>query len=390
MTDQYTQWIERKANEFPVLASTFSDLLELYNRKLWHQITIRLESILDEETFASDSLFLETYQSFIVGFWQKINLLKLAVFAVAASKQCSSPNEGKEFLKGIVTSLEDAKRSDAHEPALYLRMQIAQYELVEGSILEAKKMLQEGLQELERHEDIDPQVAAAVHFLSMQIHKQTKDYAKFYRSSLLYLAHISLDTLPENAKLAMAVDVSLAALLGKDVYNFGELMLHPIVKYLEENPSYSWLSEMLECFHNGDIYRYDELCTNFASLLNAQPALVENERQLREKITVMSLLQLVESLPAEKRSRIPLQVIAERTKLPLDGVEFLLMKALALHLMEGVIDQVGCYASISWVSPRVLTIPEIQGLNSRLNDWLSKVTVVAEQLQEEAAGVVEI
>jgi 26S proteasome regulatory subunit N9 len=33
-------------------------------------------------------------------------------------------------------------------------------------------------------------------------------------------------------------------------------------------------------------------------------------------------------------------VCAERTKLSIDGVEFLLMKALALHLIEGSIDQV--------------------------------------------------
>lgn len=33
-------------------------------------------------------------------------------------------------------------------------------------------------------------------------------------------------------------------------------------------------------------------------------------------------------------------VSAERTKLTVDGVEFLLMKALALHLIEGSIDQV--------------------------------------------------
>lgn len=34
-------------------------------------------------------------------------------------------------------------------------------------------------------------------------------------------------------------------------------------------------------------------------------------------------------------------MLAERTKLSVDGVEFLLMKALALHLIEGSIDQVG-------------------------------------------------
>ena len=35
-----------------------------------------------------------------------------------------------------------------------------------------------------------------------------------------------------------------------------------------------------------------------------------------------------------------LQSIAERTKLTVDGAEFLLMKALSLHLIEGIIDEV--------------------------------------------------
>lgn len=44
-------------------------------------------------------------------------------------------------------------------------------------------------------------------------------------------------------------------------------------------------------------------------------------------------------LPAESRT-IPLEAIAKRTKLSVDGVEFLLMKTLSLHLIEGIIDQV--------------------------------------------------
>ncbi len=45
------------------------------------------------------------------------------------------------------------------------------------------------------------------------------------------------------------------------------------------------------------------------------------------------------SLPAEERT-IPLGTIAQATKLEEDGVEFLLMKALSLRLIEGSIDQV--------------------------------------------------
>ncbi len=56
------------------------------------------------------------------------------------------------------------------------------------------------------------------------------------------------------------------------------------------------------------------------------------------------------SLPAEQR-RIPLSAIAERTKLSVDGVEFLLMKTLSLHLIEGVIDQVDSTVQVSAHAP---------------------------------------
>jgi hypothetical protein len=59
------------------------------------------------------------------------------------------------------------------------------------------------------------------------------------------------------------------------------------------------------------------------------------------------------SLPADQR-KIPLEYIAERTKLTLDGVEFLLMKTLSLHLIEGVIDQVD---NIVQVLPALFCLP---------------------------------
>jgi hypothetical protein len=52
---------------------------------------------------------------------------------------------------------------------------------------------------------------------------------------------------------------------------------------LDDSP-YKWLHEMLEVFNHGDLHAYDALCTKYASVLNAQPALVEHERRLREKV----------------------------------------------------------------------------------------------------------
>ena len=43
----------------------------------------------------------------------------------------------------------------------------------------------------------------------------------------------------------MAVDVSLAALLGENIYSFGQLLQHPLAGALDNGP-HQWLHEMLK------------------------------------------------------------------------------------------------------------------------------------------------
>jgi len=48
---------------------------------------------------------------------------------------------------------------------------------------------------------VDPDVSAAYYFNKSLLHKQQKNFAEFYKSSLLYLAFISSDALPQDVKL---------------------------------------------------------------------------------------------------------------------------------------------------------------------------------------------
>ncbi len=48
---------------------------------------------------------------------------------------------------------------------------------------------------------VDPSVSAIVHYVRSQWYKHQKDFAEFYKSSLLYLAFISSDSLPADVKL---------------------------------------------------------------------------------------------------------------------------------------------------------------------------------------------
>jgi 26S proteasome regulatory subunit N9 len=231
MADKYMQWAESAAGNHPERAAVLAEFGELYNNKLWHQLTLRLEAAIEDPSFASDGFLVDLYSNFIAGFAHKINLLKLAFFAVAASKQMASPQEGMTFLTDVIAHLEASKQKDTEESILYLKMQIAQYQLVLGSAGDCKSLMLEGANTLESLSDVDPQVSAAVHYVAMQYHKEQKEFAAFYRSALLYLAFVSQEALPADFRLTLAVDVSLAALLGDDVYNFGELLLHPIVSF---------------------------------------------------------------------------------------------------------------------------------------------------------------
>ena len=64
------------------------------------------------------------------------------------------------------------------------------------------------------------------------------------------------------------------------------------IKVLGGSP-YEWLGEMLAAFNHGDLHAYDALCERHAAALNAQPALVAHERALREKITILCLMELI-------------------------------------------------------------------------------------------------
>jgi 26S proteasome regulatory subunit N9 len=75
--------------------------------------------------------------------------------------------------------------------------------------------------------------------------------------------------------------------------------------------------------------------------------------------------------------------IAAKTKLSVDGVEYLLMKALSVRLIEGVVDQVAGVVNVTWIQPRALLKPQIAELSTRLEGWITKVKDVGGSLKEE-------
>lgn len=381
-------FLQQLQTELPDSKDAISELASLYQRKLWHQLTLKLEECFTKPAFNRGDLPWRIYTSFLSDFASKINLLKLAQLAVHVSKYLPDQSQKAQFLQSVIDNIKEMKQPRSDEPVLFLNMHLAQHHLECGQVQECKVLVEGGKETLEGLSDVDPSVSASVYYIGSLYYKLKKDYAEFYRSSMMYLAFISSEALAYELKLPLAVDIGLAALLGEGIYNFAQLLSHPIVKVLDSSP-YAWLHEMLAAFNAGDLHAYDALCSKHAAVLNQQPDLVAHERQLREKVTISCLITLISELPPESR-RIPLAVIAQRTKLSVDGVEFLLMKALALHLIEGTIDQVDEEVQVSWVQPRALTRQQVAGLKDRLDTWISKVAAISSTLHQDSIGVAAV
>jgi 26S proteasome regulatory subunit N9 len=66
---------------------------------------------------------------------------------------------------------------------------------------------------------------------------------------------------------------------------------------------------------------------------------------------------------------LPFDLIAQETRLPVNEVEYLVMKAFSLDLIRGTIDQVEQIVRITWMQGRVLGTQGIEGMKERLEGW---------------------
>lgn len=188
---------------------------------------------------------------------------------------------------------------------------------------------------------------------------------------MLYLAFTPIETLSLPQRQALAYDLGLAALCGEKQYQFGELLLHPILQSLQGTPA-QWLIEMLHAFNAGDIQAFEHVSNVHGAAIQSEPVLVANAQRLREKIRIFALMQLVREMPAHSRT-LPFADIAARTALPEDEVELLLMRSLSLGLIQGSINQVELNVRVTWVQPRVMDREAIGKQVTKLKDWMEKV-----------------
>ncbi|KDE06781.1 26S proteasome regulatory subunit N9 [Microbotryum lychnidis-dioicae p1A1 Lamole] len=344
-----------------------------YNNKLWYQLTSTIENFL--QVPSSGPYQIELWESFVSTFAQRINQLKLITIGISTARQFSDGTQGLDFLTRLAGKVDTPETREAYVLAT---MEAAYFKLLLGDNEGTKSAIDTCAKVLDAMDSVDLVVHASYYRVAGDYYKAKAEYADYYKNSLLYLACVTVDkdlTLPE--RVQRAHDLAISALLGK-IYNFGELLMHPILDSLN-GTEYAPIKNLLFAFNAGDIGQFESLSHAIAQ----EPILQENYSTLRQKICLMALIEAVFRRPTSERV-LPFSVIAADTRLPIDEVEHLVMKALSLKLIRGTLDQVSSTTSISWVQPRVLDKVQIAGLRDRLAGWTDQVTSVGEFTQSQA------
>lgn len=207
------------------------------------------------------------------------------------------------------------------------------------------------------------------------------EFAAYYRNALLYLACIDINSLTPQERHRRALHLSIAALVSDTIYNFGELLLHPVLDALKGTQD-EWFRDLLFAFNRGDLQGFEAL----SARMRAKPLLAENAGHLRQKIYLASLTEAVFRRPPHDRA-MSFADIAQETKVRPNEIEHLIMKALSLGLLRGNIDQVDEVAHITWVQPKVLDMKQIGNMRQRLLDWDSQVNQLGNWIETAGGDV---
>ncbi|EIW56758.1 proteasome regulatory particle lid subunit RPN9 [Trametes versicolor FP-101664 SS1] len=355
------------------LHAFFESFRSLHSRKLWHQLTNKLFEFFDHSL--SKPYCVDVFNKFVRDFESRLNQLRLVEMGVKVSKEIDNPVTHLQFLTDLLERVNTEKSPEAH---VLLLSSLAHAKLLYGDHEGTKNDIDAAWKVLDELSSVDPSVNAAYYGVAADYYKSKAEYAPYYKNSLLYLACIDpAKDLTAEERLLRAHDLGIAAFLGDTIYNFGELLMHPILDALDSTP-HEWIKKLLFTFNEGNIGKFEAL----SPLFPKEPILQENYPFLRQKICLMALIESVFKRGAYDRT-MSFQTIAEETHLPLDEVEHLVMKALSLKLIKGSLDQVDQKAQITWVQPRVLSRDQIGQLAQRLAGWNAKLHQVEERIAPE-------
>jgi len=357
------------------MATEWAKMEELYNKKLWHQLTLRLLEFTKNPMFAKGDGLLRLYENFLSDFEHRINPLSLAELCVLVVRQIPDSKQAVEFLDKV----KDKVKSNESAKVLCMTS-IGNIHLRNKEFPPVKTLMEECEQLLGDMDGVST-VHGRYYELTSNYFKLMGNHARYYQEALRYLGCTDVTDMPSAEQAERAFNIGLAAVVGDGVYNFGELLAHDILKALAGTDR-QWLVELLYAFNAGDIDKFNSLKDKWAT----QPDLCASEAVMRAKINLLCLMEMTFQRPATDR-QLTFDNISKTAKISVGEVELLVMKALSLDLVRGSIDQIDNKCHMTWVQPRVLDRTQIANMQGRLTCLTEDISQMETLLEVHAQDI---
>lgn len=356
-------------------AQWFAIFEELYTKKLWHQLSTKIFEYIDQAPGNKDLLGL--HQNFVTDFEMKMNPLLLVDFASRVVSQINNPDACIELIESLKPKVKHNKMA-----FVLCSIIIGEQSQMKNDTKAVEKLLEDLSNEIDDVDGVTP-VHARYYLFASDHYKKMGDHCKYYRNSLRYLGCLSDSDAsfktPQPAQQERAFTMALAGLLGDEIFNFGELLQHPIINCIDV--SKRWVIDLLGAFNSGDLAKFEALTPQWST----QPDLRTHTMDLLKKITLMCLMEMTFK---SHDGILTFEQIASQANIEITDVEMLVMRALSLKLVKGTIDQVNGCVHLWWVQPRVLNRAQILSLRSRLDTLCKDVKSMESLLETKAQEII--
>eukprot|EP00161_Ancyromonas_sigmoides_P004901 TRINITY_DN15166_c0_g1_i3.p1 TRINITY_DN15166_c0_g1~~TRINITY_DN15166_c0_g1_i3.p1 ORF type:complete len:452 (-),score=123.31 TRINITY_DN15166_c0_g1_i3:2-1357(-) len=409
--------------EFEKIApEAVAELQQLKDAKLYHQLSQALSALIRAHARSHPAALARAFAGFAAPLVPRLGCGEALAARVAREL---AGEEGVAFIDGLLPEKKDGDSDELPSVAgpLLLHLERARLALALGRGAEAKAVWDAAEGAVAGWPGCPGDVQAAVARLGAELSASVEDHGQFYHHALRYLSH--LDTAGATATAtagatATATDddpthlprlahaLAVAALRASDVFSFGQLLNHPVSRMLTGTDAASgsgsgsgsggdgakgcgcgsacgcgwvaearWLGGMLAVCEVGDRAGFEKLVAEMPRGL----AGVIDAAALSSKLSVMSLLALLHSLPASELSAVPMARVMAATGLPTPSAcEPLVTTALRLSLLRGTIDACAATLAVRWVRPRILSRTAVQILAGRVGEWETRVESVGKDI----------
>jgi len=384
------------ASQFPDLADKYYNVFaNCCQQKLWHQLTLTMMEFYNSDNTnrpipEGGSTYLTLYEKLVQSVAGKLNQLSVSQIASSVAFSGLSEEEGTNLLDKLLEA-----QINHVAPKLYLESKRSLLQLGHSpskeSLASIYTIIKANADLLDQLIQDSPEVMIVnrAHYeMTMTYYKIVGPPEAFYEEAIRYLNYYTPVEANKTKSHQLAMDICLSALTGEGVYNLGQVVGNPMLLALKETPDV-WLMELLEACGKGQVSEFKTLVNDkYPTQIASQPALVNMAQKMQEKMTLLALVKMIFERPPSERT-VDFATIAQVLEIPLEQVEWVIMRAFSVKLMEGSMDQVGGTVHVTWILPRVLDTDQMGDLASRFGEWAAKVSKTKESMQAEGGALTQ-